>query len=127
MDARCGRLRHVDAAVRRRGPRPLRAGAFAGESDGPGPGVAAMPSFLASVAEIAVSCPVRRTRHRRVGAAAAASRTWQAVSAARPAYDIARAYNATHKAPGGISMPPQHLRDARRPPAPFAARRGRRR
>jgi hypothetical protein len=26
-----------------------------------------------------------------------------------PAYDTARAYNATHKAPGGISMRPQHL------------------
>jgi hypothetical protein len=90
--------------------REKRGGAFAGESDGPGPGVDAMPSFLASVAEThSVSLPGASHETPLPGAAAVLAARQAVGESPGPAYDTARAYNATHKAPGGISMRPQHL------------------
>ena len=90
--------------------REKRGGAFAGESDGPGPGVDAMPSFLASVAETpSVSLPGPDHETPLPGAAAVLASRRMIGESPGPAYDTARAYNATHKAPGGISMRPQHL------------------
>ena len=101
MDARRRRLRHDDAAVASgRGPRPREEGRrLRRESDGPGPGVDAMPSFLASVAEThSVSCPVRPTKTPLPGAAAVLAARQAVDESPGPAYDTARAYNATHKA-----------------------------
>ncbi|CAH0369732.1 unnamed protein product [Pelagomonas calceolata] len=90
--------------------REKRGGAFAGESDGPGPGVDAMPSFLASVAEThSVSLPGASHETPLPGAAAVLAARQAVGESPGPAYDTAHAYNATHKAPGGISMRPQHL------------------
>ena len=67
-----------------------------------------MPSFLASVAEThSVSCPVRPTRHRCPAPPRASSGRRSARAPGPPT--TPRVYNATHKAPGGISMWPQHL------------------
>jgi hypothetical protein len=90
--------------------RAKRGGDLDGESDGPGPGVDAMPSFLASVAETpSVSLPGPDHETPLPGAAAVLASRRMIGESPGPAYDTARAYNATHKAPGGISMRPQHL------------------
>ena len=72
--------------------------------------VDAMPSFLASVAETpSVSLPGASHQTPLPGAAAVLAARQAVGESPGPAYDTARAYNATHKGPPGVAMRRQHL------------------
>ena len=107
--------------------REPRGGAFAADAGGPGPGVDAMPSFLASVAATP-SVASLRPRHEtpRPGAAAVLAARRALGASPGPAYDTARAYGATARAAPGVALRPQHLvatpLDRIRVPAPRFAR-----